>query len=771
MLLWLLPGYSLFSIKCIEDKTNFKTKDKFIFGLICWTFYLVTSVLLARIVAEPFISRVLWLDYLIGLGLVMSWIVRWTQSHILSQHRILIRLKPHQMSFGATLPFLVPMIVFVFLVTLYTPLIFQYDALSLYLIIGKQLAECPTTLSTTWPAFGDVPPVLPVLYSWFYVLSNSPILRWIPLSFFSMTIFLVHTLAHKVFPKNPYGAYISVVSLVSMMALHWYMAKVSLYLDLGFLFFASSSIYILLRLLDTRSSKVIYFILGMSLTVTVLSKEYGLFHMWFVISILIFLCSGAPRKRLRSLLLSFFLLFPFVVYHLGGIAAFHYDVKVVLQTTIFRSILLVVFLPVLTLVSKNFLFTKSCFSKIIISVFPLFAAGLFFAHNFLLLGAPFGVLKDLYIQHLSKLGLTYANWNLGILSIYSFRNLFLTNAFMATNLIPFLAALLVLLFNRKKRLNNQLSSLVLLWFFYLLFIFYFIDFGQIEGSLIRRIFPLAIPVALLVGQGATYFNHNSWPKWLGSIVYTSIASGSLAYLWFFKLDGSSWWMTNFDSLVTSSSTANILEVLMYALPWLFLVLLILVNNKYCSKASMYAKKGRSIVIVTLLCVSAVAPAEILSKSVEFPKNWDPSYYDKADSIKSHTDNWHMPVIDFYRSQLGNDDSTTIGFGVTLLQYFLDRPFVDLVHPRNWLIYSPLLMPISDSELLLYLESFGARYFLIPTDIYVTRSTYDAASKNSTLFKLISTSAIVSTTEGQVFKFEKLAEFRSFELYVLNGLPH
>jgi len=165
-------------------------------------------------------------------------------------------------------------------------------------------------------------------------------------------------------------------------------------------------------------------------------------------------------------------------------------------------------------------------------------------------------------------------------------------------------------------------------------------------------------------------------------------------------------------------------------------------------------------------ISMITPLTMLNEAVKFTTTWDPSHYNKIDSIKYISYNWYIPVYDFYNSQLSGEKTTTIGFGITLFQFFLDRPFIDLNHPRNWLIYLPLLQPISSDELLVYLKIINANYFLIPTERYFSRNIYEAALKNSTLFKIIASSAIVEGSNGQKFKFEKLASFDPFDLYGL-----
>jgi len=296
-----------------------------------------------------------------------------------------------------------------------------------------------------------------------------------------------------------------------------------------------------------------------------------------------------------------------------------------------------------------------------------------------------------------------------------------------------------------------------------------------EGGWVRRILPITIPVALIVGVGVNYLvSHKPWPSWVGIVTYTFTTSMIIFYLWFVKLDVSKWWVRNLQSLTTNHARANYPEFLIYATPWLFL-LLIIVASKRCihfrfrSIGRISSRRLTYLVGLILILVSVIGPVTILSQVLKYPVKWDPAYYDEIDSIKPHGLHWHIPTIDLYRSQLSDDESITIGFGVNLFQYSLKRSFIDLNHPRNWLIYLPLLQSISTEELLSYLEKLNARYFLIPTKTHGARFRYESVLKNSTLFKQIATYSVITGSDGKMFKFERLGRLWIFDLYALTPL--
>jgi len=295
-----------------------------------------------------------------------------------------------------------------------------------------------------------------------------------------------------------------------------------------------------------------------------------------------------------------------------------------------------------------------------------------------------------------------------------------------------------------------------------------------QGEWIRRILPLTIPVALIVGIGINYLlSLKAWPSWVGTITYTFATSMIAFYLWFIKLEISKRWVINLNLLIIDLAKANYQELLIYTTPWLFL--LIVVSNKYSlnfrfgSKVQASSWRLTYFMGLILILISTMGSATILNQVIKYPNTWDPAYYDKFDSIEPYGHHWHIPTIEFYFSRLSEDDSDTIGFGVSLFQFFLKRSFIDLNHPKNWLIYLPVLQSISNEKLLSYLEKLDIKYFLIPNEVHGGRFRYESVLENSTLFKLIETNAVIIGDDGEMFKFEKLDTLWIFDLYTLKPI--
>lgn len=783
LLLLVMPGYSLLQIRWVRQKTGFGKADRVLFGFTVWIFYLMATVLTAKILIPQYIVYVHWFNYFLATILLLHWFFH-TFNVIrpwLGRSNLKLRVNLIRSTLGGTLPFVVPMIGFIVLITLYTPLIFQYDALAMYLIEGRELASSSTSLDRSWPTFGDNMPVMPIIYSWFYHLTSTPTLRLVPVLLFFLSVLLLYKMARRLSPRNLHVAYISVVSLVSMIGLHWYMAKTSLYLDLGFMFFAASSVYALIFVKREDATLFQYAVLGMNLAILVLSKEYGIIQAWLMICVLLF-CRHRKIGTFRALIQSLFLLAPFLIRHFSYLVTYSFhDIHIIGSLTYYLSFLLLASFLLQTFIFSNVEFEGSStnLSTLSIIVTALFFPALFFIRNFFTLGVPFGALSELYVQQLSELGINFAYWKPTEFSVSQLPDLFFSNAFMAMNLVPVLVFLLAMFLPQLRKSRNWSSRLLSSWFFYSLFVFYFVSLGQFEGGLVRSLLPLAIPVALMAGMGVPYLLRCLGLRNLaGTMVYTCSASVSLGYLLHVKLDGSEWWLTNLQQVIASYAKASYLEVLFYAIPWILLIICVVVGKKL-SQAFFHGslrthvcapRRFLAAVGIMLLLVPTVTAAGLFSQALRYVQTLNPSYFDEADSVRSYTSHWFIPVIEFYRSQLSEENSTTIGFGVTPLQQFLPRSFIDLTYPRNWLIHLPLVSPASEDEVLSYLHSVDASLFLIPTQDYPTRPKYEAVLRSSTLFKMISTSAVITGSDGQAFRFERLAQLRSFELHGIKRIP-
>jgi len=324
--------------------------------------------------------------------------------------------------------------------------------------------------------------------------------------------------------------------------------------------------------------------------------------------------------------------------------------------------------------------------------------------------------------------------------------------------------------------------LIASWYIYSVFtLFLVFNLTDFEGPRVRWLLQASVPTALMSGFGihkiSQYTAKNRIPSWVNGTVYTCISSGFLYYLWFIKTS-TEWWIRKFNSLICAETiTANWLEAVILALPWTLLILSSSFPPSSARKNILrdilkkckFATKATTPIALAFSFIICVPQAQILSEILVCIKTPDVSYFNELESVLLYVDTFeYVPVVVYYRSVL-EDNATTVGFGVTVLENFLDSRFIDLAHPRNWLLYLPLVSNVSSTYLLEYLKAHNIRYFLIPTKANIQRSKFEAALKTSTLFKAIINMCILVDAKGCRFYFIKLAEFIYFELYELAPL--
>ena len=771
LLLLFLPGYALLSLAIIHERTNFSGFERFIYGSIFWIFCVVTSVLVARILFPALVGYIILFDYLFGLTLTGLWFFREVFPKLsvwqaFDQGEQVKKAIPWR-----NLLFLIPIIGFIGIITLYTPLILNYDAVAVYLLQAREIIESPAIITGTWPTFEDSFPVMPVLYAWIMPLSLNPIYRLIPLILFLITALVIYKITKEQFPNNSPIWHITIISFLSGLAPFYFLQKSSLFLDLGLVLFSTTAIYLLLNIMENRSTRMLYLFLGMNLALLMLCKELGIFYAWFIIVILISTTLKPRLQRMFWMISTIGLLFaPFIAYAYGfGLLFTNYSLVELAPVGIFRLVILISFIVIFLMIFLKATSFKPSLtpSGSFFLLIPLFIPAVFFIHNYLIIGTPWGTLLDPYIQILYEMGIHFPTQGVIEISYLHLPDLFLSTLLLAAYLIPVLAFFYFAFKSDNNDNQNRFTIIITAWFTFSILLFYFTAYGDISGSNARRLLLFTPTMAIMVGFSTTkLLNNSSWPSWSYSVIFSLVASFVLFYVWCIKLPFSEWWLIKFESLSREMNVASLIDLLVYSLPWIVIGLLIFLKKNDYYRPKISSKKTSSTFMISLIISSIIVPSGLLVSASLHPISWDPAFYDQADSVKPHMDHWYIPVIDYYRVGI-NDSYVTIGFGVTPFEYFLSRDFIDLNHPRNWIIHSPLILPISTDDLLDYLRNLNVRYFLIPQEGHFSRERYEAALVNSTLFQLIANSTVFSSF-GQQFQFQQLEALGPFELYALTS---
>jgi hypothetical protein len=338
---------------------------------------------------------------------------------------------------------------------------------------------------------------------------------------------------------------------------------------------------------------------------------------------------------------------------------------------------------------------------------------------------------------------------------------------MAQNLGPLLIFLVSLIASKTEGKRKKSLIFLVCWFIYSLLIFYQVTQGSVErGAIMRRLMLLMIPIALMIGQGVDFMIKKiSFPSWGGTLTYASLSSIFWGYTWFVKLDMSEWWLSKLELLKKDFLLAKTNELLLWAIPWLCLILLSFINQK----TRISSRKASYLLFIVFLLISHIFPFMILAQVSGFPQTWDPAYYNQAASVTNYSNFEMANIILYFDSELSDRSEVTVSFASGPINYYL-QSVIRMDHPRNWITYLPLLQNLSKTELLSYLNDLNIRYFLIPNEPYPKRSRYERTLGTSTLFNLIESSEVFETSDGKYMKIRKLADFRLLDLYVLETIP-
>jgi hypothetical protein len=721
----------------------------------------------------------LYLNNIAGLGIIVYVLIDKVVKVVRTTNRpIHIRIQ-HPRSW-IPLPYILAILVFLTLITLYTPIITQYDALSSYLQITRDLASGYN--SPIHPSFVDRPPAVPILYSLVYLFGGLSAVRMVPLIFLGVLLVVIYKSAAVIEPKYATVRWVSVIAMCSMLVLYIYMSKWSLYVDLGFTLFLSILCYVLLLMYNGRKDNAVFSVFGMISALSIITKEFGVFYFWiFLWLLLVLFRKSVFGKVVERILWSSLLLSPFLIYHLLSSNIFLAKTVQanITELTLFRIILVILFFAVFIVLGLP-KFIRNISRKnllVVIVVLPLLISGGYLAHNYLTIGSPFGSYVSFYRAFLRSVGIEIpgsqiiSQSNLGTYLMEA-PNFFLSTMLCAPNIIPLLLGLLITF-----REKNDKYKVIVFWFLFSLLFFSFLNLNQLERGFVRYLMPLTVPSVLLIGIGVHSLLVISRIQLSNSsILYLIINTFSLFYIWFIKGNGSWWWLNNLQNITNQSPLATLSDLSFYTVLWIPLLLYAIIKHKWKTNFSMpkisFNGKWKKILIIPIF-LSLLVPFHMLYVTIGYvdKASWNPDYHNQPESILDYSGDHFIEVIKYYQNNLNHDHATTLGMGVSPLDFMLNRPFIDLASDRNKIYFLDLLQE-QDLEIVIQtLEKWNISYFLIPREDSGFRiREFTAISKNSTLFTLIIRSERLSIPQLGNYEFIKLASFKLFDLYILKKIP-
>jgi hypothetical protein len=774
-LILFLPG--IFSLQVYLKSKN-KTLpffDLVLAGVVLWNFvFLVPSLLLSLF--TPFIQGFFSIFMVFSLGMIILYLLYIGRDIVrgaVSVNQIFPKI---DLFHGFNVFYLLLIWGFIFLLTMFTSIIQNVDAVIYYLPMAKAILQTgglgysPLYISEVAITY---PPTLPLMYSFIMHATGDIYLRFIPVVYFLLTNVVIFQLSSRL--SNRKVGFIAVVVYSSMLATQMLVVLEGLSFDLGYVFYTALAVYALLKGFD-GTGLFWYLIAGISCGMAAVTKETGLLTLMLILSILLFHSKSKLRRGL--FLVTSTLFFTSML----TIETFTSTSSLIPISTpyLHRLFLIAVSFTLFWYLSKSRSLDNSRtvkWSQIIpflaLAVFPC----LFYLRNILSLG----VLTPGFAPRLASAiaeAEVPSTWVIpqppdlsSLLAVpfifhIDWHLILLTSPVGLVFLIPSIGGLFFIA-RRFLRRGERDVQVLLMWFISLLVLWSYLssllswpsyDFSFWPSFQYRRLYYFAPFLSIVIGYG---FATLSKKINLGNHVLLQFVTYNtlvLAYIWFFRQSLKSFilrWI--FEVTVTDVVLFSSLFVLVLFAP---VALKKLKTSWKSDSSNQDLKKILPLLSVVVLLGNLLFPIYLVSVGTTWisRESWDPAFYNQLESSPPGLgrEPW-LEVIDFYRQNF-QDDYVTLMFNSYVFAYFADRPVID---PYRSFSYEPLipLLKIEDEEMLIQkLVEMRIRYFLLPKptvpDVY---STFEAFANKYLLFR----------TVNQNPAFSEVKEFTFYKLYILN----
>jgi 4-amino-4-deoxy-L-arabinose transferase-like glycosyltransferase len=203
---------------------------------------------------------------------------------------------------------------FIIIETFYTPIFRGYDSMAIYLPMAESIK---TTGSLVFnPYYQSIhqmgyPPLFPVLYAFTMNSLSLSFIKLVPVIYFIFLMILIFKVGSEFLSNR--SALLLVFIFLIMPSTQKYFGGNSLYIDLAFAFYSLASFYLLARVIKRPENKWLWFLLGTSTALLFMSKEFGCFLFFVVLSVVIFnVLNLLKNKYLNSVMAGFLAFFPYL---------------------------------------------------------------------------------------------------------------------------------------------------------------------------------------------------------------------------------------------------------------------------------------------------------------------------------------------------------------------------------------------------------------------------------------------------------------------------
>lgn len=647
------------------------------------------------------------------------------------------------------------LVLIIILTVLYSPLLYNWDAVSIYIPIAKTIVE---TESLTGPNIYYqtsqtmyAPPLTPILMAFFMSIAGDLGFRIVPIVL-SIMMFLVIYDIIKMFVERPIApALASFFTIVANPFYILYYVKESMYLDLGFIVLTLFVLYETIKILSSHDLQTRQLLLwSIALALLIASKEYGIYVSIAIFTIFITLLIRNRRSTAFDILSTFLFTLPFLLIYLWDIHKLGLSRGVIsglLGSGVLLSIALMSYRGIVGfLSSRKCTWSISAIKGIVIFLLVSSPILLYYIVFALVYGVA-GPLNLVWIQQkfippniLSLIAPLYAKakptYDADYMNFFTYdRVLRSVGGFVAIGSLLVLIMLQLLCTRLLYRgsedksfeiINNKVK-LKLLILLSLIVVFYYlgaVDISQmlrIVGTEYRRVLPvIAIVNVIAPILASTGQDRQDNGKMLSIWILTNVLL-NIVVINIFKTPYS------YLSLLSPQKTlvsADVIAVFFGLLNALTILALLSSGRRVSKKCKNTINRSITLVLVAFLVMLVFSGSVIVSWiNLLLKYGLDPRWYNTIYSSVVYSPNWGSQWVKVYEFLEDKQNATLLVEGVYPLAYFLNKPIIVYGNPASiWYTTHALLAQlINDTSV---------------NDLYIVRNKDLKKSFSENVFNLV-----------------------------------
>lgn len=757
------PGVIIFEI-FLKNKVDSQL-GRFIFGSASWMLVLVAPSLFIGHVLNIRGGITCYFSFLAFLGsaIYVFYLFRFVHSLLLNGHESKnLRVSKRYIPYAVIIALIT---VYIVIATYFTHILWQWDAISIYLPAASSVAETGffgESLLLGSSIENLQPPFAILLYSWNLHFGASFFLRAIPLMFLFLTTISIYRIATTLWSK--YVGITAILSFITFFGLHFYMSRSSLYLDMALTFTLAASLLAVIN--AVKGSRNIIFTLA-PIALMAIAKETGIFYTFFFIVALV---PRWPTTKAARVLKSLMLVSPFFLFTIMDASSpFFSGFSLVGDLFITRIVLIFIFFLFFMCIPSG-IHLKTKISHTLTHIFLIASAAvLFFIPNFY----RFGVLTSNFAPSLAReitaYNVSFASLSVvQPLSVLEFYRFFLSILFTPV-IIPLLVGLLFFVYAalfKKNRSTNLILSLLLFG----LLSWSFLSYSRLDGGYHRHLLPFAAISSLLVAYGVSEIGKClQISRFQIPLVFAAVVSINQFYVW--SLAPTTFdWVHKLSYLMNNRFAASLVDIGICSLPWL-----IIFSLKYVwhvphpnLKSVFNFLKDRQIkafAFILLFGIVLILPVQLLSSTVPviLNKSANPVLYENPETIEElYGDHYLTDVIQFYTDNPDIHNNLTITFAAWPISYFSGARIIDLARAPSLIKIIPLISNSNITAVADNLLNKGYTQLLLPKSNHQHFSRYEKLFNASPFLESLPYNNITSSFSRYVIMSKHV--FERYELY-------